>query len=140
MIVGFPGETAAEFEESLAFVERMGFARPHVFTYSPRDGTRAATLPDQVPPAEKKARVKRMLAVARDSERRFWRRHLGATLEVVWEERKRERWSGLSDNYIRVYAEDGRDRDLAGTLGRVELRAITDGGVLGIPVTGASGL
>ena len=67
VIVGFPGEDATEFAESLAFVERLRFARPHVFTYSTREGTHAATLPDHVEHAEKKARVTAMLEVARAS-------------------------------------------------------------------------
>ena len=128
VIVGFPGETAAEFEESLAFVDRMAFARPHVFTYSPRPGTHAAALPGQVPPEEKKARMRRMRALAAESERRFWRRHLGQTLEVVWEERRNGRWSGLTDNYIRVFAED--DRELAGTVRPATLTSVAEGGVL----------
>ncbi len=140
VIVGFPGETAAEFDDSLAFVERLAFARPHVFTYSPRPGTHAATLPDQVPHAEKKDRMRRMRSLAAASEHRFWRRHLGETLEVVWEERKNGRWNGLTDNYIRVFVDHKAwsaplrgDGDLAGTRGRVTLSAIADGGVLAVP-------
>lgn len=130
VIVGFPGETPQEFAESLDFVERLEFARPHVFAYSPRAGTPAATLPDQVPPAEKKARMAEMLAVARRSELAFRRRHLGETAEVVWEERKGGgRWSGLTDHYIRVFAESARN--LAGTLGRARLARLVEGGVEG---------
>jgi threonylcarbamoyladenosine tRNA methylthiotransferase MtaB len=134
VIVGFPGETVQEFEDSLAFVERLAFARPHVFTYSQRPRTHAATLPDPVPHEDKKARVGEMLAVAHASERAFWRRHLGETLDVVWEERKRRRWSGLTDNYIRVFADTGADADpaadLAGSLRPARLQEIGDGGVL----------
>ncbi len=130
VIVGFPGETREEFEDSLAFVERVAFARPHVFNFSPRAGTHAATLADQVPAAEKKARVAQMRALARETDRAFRRAHLGESLDVVWEERKNGRWSGLSDNYIRVFADS--DRDLAGKIGRARLRALVDGGVEGV--------
>jgi threonylcarbamoyladenosine tRNA methylthiotransferase MtaB len=129
VIVGFPGETAAEFAESLDFVARLQLAKPHVFTYSPRPGTDAATLPDQVPPAEKKARVAQMLAVAREGEHAFYRRHLGATLEVAWEEKKDGRWSGLTDNYIRVFAES--EAALAGTLAPATLAEVVEGGATG---------
>ena len=132
VIVGFPGETRKEFEESLAFVRRLAFARPHVFTFSPRAGTHAATLPDPVPHAEKKARVAEMRALARDTDRAFRRRHLGATLDVVWEERKAGGWSGLTDNYIRVFADS--DRDLAGQVAPARLEAVVDGGVAGVLV------
>ncbi|MEM7353393.1 MAG: tRNA (N(6)-L-threonylcarbamoyladenosine(37)-C(2))-methylthiotransferase MtaB [Acidobacteriota bacterium] len=132
VIVGFPGETRKEFDESLAFVEQMAFARPHIFTYSSRAGTEAAGLPDQVAPAEKKTRVAEMLAVARNSDRSFRQRHLGATAEVVWEERKAGRWRGLSDNYIRVLTDT--EQDLAGTLSQVELIGLSEHGMEGRPV------
>ena len=134
VIVGFPGETREEFAESLAFVERLAFARPHVFTFSPRAGTHAATLPDPVPHAEKKARVAEMRALARDTDRAFRQAHLGETLDVVWEERKGGRWSGLTDNYIRVFADS--DSELAGTRGRARLHVLARGGVEGSLVPG----
>ncbi|MCP4663098.1 MAG: tRNA (N(6)-L-threonylcarbamoyladenosine(37)-C(2))-methylthiotransferase MtaB, partial [bacterium] len=130
VIVGFPGETPEEFAESLAFVERMEFARTHVFTYSARPGTHAATLPDQLRPEAKKARIAEMLAVARASERRFRSRHLGEICEVVWEERNRGRWSGMTDHYIRVFADS--DRDLAGSMAPAKLCELVDGGVVGL--------
>ncbi|MEM6455448.1 MAG: MiaB/RimO family radical SAM methylthiotransferase [Acidobacteriota bacterium] len=102
VIVGFPGEDDAEFADSLAFVERLAFARPHVFTYSVREGTHAATLPDPVPHAVKKARTARMLAVAQRSMARFHAAHVGTALPVLWEQIKRDRWTGLTDNYLRV--------------------------------------
>ncbi len=129
VIVGFPGETRQEFEESRAFVEHLAFARPHVFSYSPRAGTHGATLPDQVPHEEKKARVAQMRSLARVTDRAFRRRHLGADLDVVWEERRAGRWSGLTDNYIRVFADSGSD--LTGTICRARLRALVKGGVEG---------
>ncbi len=129
VIVGFPGETREEFEESLAFVERLAFARPHIFTFSPRAGTHAATLPDPVPHAEKKARVAEMRALGRETDRAFRGRHLGESLDVVWEESRNGRWSGLSDNYIRVFAES--DRELAGTIQRARLESMVKGGVEG---------
>lgn len=131
VIVGFPGETEEEFAESLEFVERAAFARPHVFTYSTRPGTPAANLPDSVPPAEKKRRVHAMRAVAAASERAFWNAQIGETLPVVWEESRNGRWRGLTDNYIRVFADGPNRHDLTGHLGTVILEAVEDGGVRG---------
>ena len=131
VIVGFPGETEDEFTESLDFVEEMAFARPHIFTYSSRPGTHAATLGDSVPPAEKKRRVHAMRAVGAQSERTFWHSQVGETLPVVWEEHVGERWRGLTDNYIKVFAEGSREQALAGTLGTVTLQAVETAGVLG---------
>jgi threonylcarbamoyladenosine tRNA methylthiotransferase MtaB len=129
VIVGFPGETPAEFEESLHFVERMQFAKVHVFPYSPRPGTEAATLPDQVPYPEKKARVNAMLAVAEESERRFWEQHLGQQLTVLWETRKNGVWQGMTDNYIRVFGE--AEQDLTNVFTATTLIGMTNGGMIG---------
>src|SRR3982751_5901412 len=85
VIVGFPGETADEFAASLATVEAANFAKIHVFPYSPRPGTTAAGMPDQVPPEEKKERMARMLAAADRAEHAFRTAHLGTRQTVLWE-------------------------------------------------------
>ncbi len=127
VIVGFPGESDEEFADSLAFVGRMGFARPHLFTYSERPGTAAAELPDALPPAIKKERMAAFRQVALRSDLAFRQSQLGATLGVVWEERRAGRWSGLSDNYLRLFAES--TADLSGRQGRARLLEIEGPGV-----------
>jgi threonylcarbamoyladenosine tRNA methylthiotransferase MtaB len=111
VIVGFPGEADVEFEESLEFVERMQFARAHVFSYSARQGTVAATLPLHVDDLTKEARQKAMQRVADDSLRRFAEKFVGRTLNVLYEAQTPSPveggsgwglWSGYTDNYIRV--------------------------------------
>ncbi len=129
VIVGFPGETEEEFEESLAFVEKTAFARPHIFTYSVREGTHAESLPDRVEHAVKKARTARMLEVGRRSAEDFYRSRLGDEAEVVWEEPKNGRWSGLTDHYVRVFVES--EEDLTGVRRRARLEHLVDGGVAG---------
>ena len=129
VIVGFPGETDTEFEESLAFVEQMRFARVHLFPYSVREGTAGAALPDQIDPNVKRARMKRMLEVASAAEREFWRAHLGEAVEVLWESQRDGRWSGLTDHYIRVFARSSLD--LQGAITSVRLVELEEGGVRG---------
>jgi len=103
VIVGFPGETDEEFEESLEFVSTTAFARTHAFPYSERPGTEAADLPDPVPHPLKRERMKRMLEVASRAERNFHRAQLGRSTSVLWEARKPDGlWWGTSDNYLRV--------------------------------------
>ena len=130
VIVGFPGETDQEFAESLAFVERMAFARPHIFTYSQREGTHADTLPDQVPHAVKKERVQAMLEVAGASDRAFRQGQLGQTLDVVWEDTRDGQWRGLSDNYIRVQADAPARRLVPGMLAPAQLTELHGAGVM----------
>jgi len=87
----------------------LGFARIHVFTYSPRPGTKAADMADQVGDKLKRERSRRMLALARTSVRKFRQKFLGKTLMVLWEKETCGVWSGLTDNYVRVFTKSNRD-------------------------------
>ncbi|MBC7227615.1 MAG: tRNA (N(6)-L-threonylcarbamoyladenosine(37)-C(2))-methylthiotransferase MtaB [Thermoflexales bacterium] len=103
IIVGFPGEDEAEFAESLAFVERMAFARLHVFPFSPRPGTPAARMEGQVPEPVVRERAARMRELGERLAARYRRQFLGREMEVLWERRRRDgRWHGLTDNYLQV--------------------------------------
>ena len=97
----------------------MQFARIHVFSYSPRPGTRAATMPHQVEERVKRERSRRMLALGRACLRNFRRQFLGKTLMVLWEKETGGVWPGLTDNYIRVYTKS--DEDLTNQLRPVKL-------------------
>jgi len=132
LIVGFPGETAEEFATSLSFVEKMEFARLHVFKYSARPGTAAAEMPHQVPYAEKKRRSEAMLGLARECSQRFHRKFLGRRMEVLWEkpgQDDKRTWSGLTDNYIRVMTNS--ELDLANTIISTKLTGLFEGGMRG---------
>ncbi len=102
VIVGFPGETAAEHAESLRFVAAQDFARVHVFPYSSRPGTAAAGFPDPVAAATIGRRQGEMQALATAAARTFAGRFVGARLEVLWETCRDGVWQGLTDNYLRV--------------------------------------
>jgi threonylcarbamoyladenosine tRNA methylthiotransferase MtaB len=109
LIAGFPGETEAEFNETLDFLDRMKFAAGHVFTYSPRPGTPAARLPSQVDSETARERSARLrLALARSAQV-YRRSFVGKTLSVLWESTSRLsdsgwRMEGLTDNYLRLAA------------------------------------
>jgi threonylcarbamoyladenosine tRNA methylthiotransferase MtaB len=110
VIVGFPGETDSEFEESYAFCRKIGFARIHVFPYSPREGTEAAAMAGQVPDKVKKERTSKMLALAAESALKFREQFKGETLDVLWEqETDKGVWSGVTGNYLRVYRKSEND-------------------------------
>lgn len=107
VIAGFPGESQAEFDESLEFVRRMDFAGGHVFTYSARPGTPAARIRAQVPHRVRKERSAQLRAELEQSARAYRRRFIGETLPVLWESAARQTsrgWEleGLTDNYLRV--------------------------------------
>lgn len=105
VIVGFPGEDEASFTRTLAFVEAMAFSRLHVFPYSPRRGTPAASFPDQVAPAVKAERSRRLRALGRRLAVAYAGRFLGRRLTVVAERAvpgKRGFLTGHSENYLEV--------------------------------------
>jgi len=119
VIVGFPGETEAEFQESYNFAKQMQFARIHVFPYSPRPETKAAAMPGKVEDKVKRERSRKMLALGRAGVRNFRRKFVGKTVMVLWEKQTCGVWSGLTDNYIRVFTKS--DRDLTNQLLSVKL-------------------
>ncbi|MEA3638983.1 MAG: tRNA (N(6)-L-threonylcarbamoyladenosine(37)-C(2))-methylthiotransferase MtaB [Lamprobacter sp.] len=85
IIVGFPGETETEWAQTLAFVEQTGFGGLHIFSYSPRAGTRAAEMPDQVPTAVKRARSRELHALGQRLKRAWLERQVGSVQEVLIE-------------------------------------------------------
>jgi len=99
IIVGFPGETEHDHAQSMAFVRKMGFARVHVFPYSPRAGTAAADFADQVSPVIKKARAAQMLALAATLQQDFLAKQVGTTAEVLFETPT----AGHTRNYCTVH-------------------------------------
>jgi len=129
IIVGFPGESSVEFEQNYKLCQKLGFARIHVFTYSPRKGTQANQMPEQVEDRIKKQRSQRMLALARESTQNFSRQFLGKTMPVLWEKQSDGLWSGLTDNYIRVYTRT--NKDLTNKLLPVKLSKVSGDGVWG---------
>ena len=105
IMVGFPGETDAHFEESCRFVEEIGFSQLHVFRYSPRKGTPAATYPDQVSPHISAARSQSMIALGERLNTAFRQRMIGKQKEVLIEasrEGENNHLAGFTDNYLRV--------------------------------------
>ena len=103
VIVGFPGEDEGAFRASYDFVAGMEFARLHVFRYSPRPGTAAVRLPDQVSHEVSRERARAMRELGSEQAHSFRQRFVGREMAVLWERRRRDRlWAGLTDNYLRV--------------------------------------
>jgi threonylcarbamoyladenosine tRNA methylthiotransferase MtaB len=113
VMVGFPGEDESEFAASLNFVRDMHFAGGHVFSYSARPGTAAASMAGQVPHPIRKIRNAAMRDALTASAEEFQVRFVGRKLPVLWESihtLARQRWElhGLTDNYLRVSAQSSR--------------------------------
>ena len=102
LIVGFPGEDEAEFQETLAFLGRCAFSAVHVFPYSRRPGTKAADYPEQVTREEKARRVKLASAAAGETARAYRAGLVGSVLSVLFETQKGEICIGHAENYVEV--------------------------------------
>jgi threonylcarbamoyladenosine tRNA methylthiotransferase MtaB len=132
VIVGFPGETRADFEETVDLCEEISFARIHVFPYSPRPMTQAIGMEPVVGEKDKKQREREMLSIAEKASRDFRQKFEGRVMPVLWESCSGGLFSGLTPNYIRVYSD-------AQTLGineiaQVKIAGLHRDGVKGEPV------
>lgn len=134
VLVGFPGEKEEHFERTRNFIQKMRFANLHVFKYSPRRGTPAATFPEQVPPPVKDARSKALLDLGRHLAWEYGARYLGQTMQVLLEPAAPGvsgfTLEGLTDNYLRVFCQG--DQDLVGQLVPVRITGFAETGLTGI--------
>ncbi|MDR7870184.1 MAG: tRNA (N(6)-L-threonylcarbamoyladenosine(37)-C(2))-methylthiotransferase MtaB [Tissierellaceae bacterium] len=119
IIVGFPGETEEEFEETLKFVKNIGFSRIHVFKYSPRKGTPAAKFEDQIHGSIKSDRSERLIKLGEELMNEFSSKYIGNPVEVLFEEEKDGYYEGYTTNYIRVKTYS--DKDVVGKLVNVDI-------------------
>lgn len=128
MIVGFPGETEEEFQESLAFIRRCGFAQMHIFPYSRRPGTVADKLPGQIPGGVKEERSRRAIQVAEELAHTYRQNLVGTVQQVLFEDMEKGYFTGHAPNYVQVFAPG---EDLHNQVRSVEITRIWEGGVLG---------
>ena len=129
MIVAFPGETEEEFEDSLAFIRKCGFADMHIFPYSRRPGTPADKMPGQHNNATKEARSKAAIAVASEMSLAYREALIGTVQEVLFEEKDGEYFTGHAPNYVKVYMEG---ENLHNQIRRVEITKLYKDGVIGV--------
>ena len=128
MIVAFPGETEEEFAQSLAFIRRCNFADMHIFPYSRRPGTPADKMPGQHNNATKEARSRAAIAVAEEMSRAYRESWVGRTLEVLFEDKDGEFYTGHAPNYVKVYA---KGENLHNEIRTVAVTDVYQDGVMG---------
>jgi threonylcarbamoyladenosine tRNA methylthiotransferase MtaB len=124
IIVGFPGETDEEFEETLAFAREANLSRIHVFPYSRRKGTRAYDMPGQINSEVKKERAKRLIALGRELEAAYAKSLVGSRAEVLIEERKGAYLFGHTGTYV---------------LTKVKTDGMLEGEIVNVNITAAQG-
>ena len=128
MIVAFPGETEAEFAESLTFIQKCGFADMHIFPYSRRPGTPADKMPGQHDNATKERRSHTAIAVAREMSDAYRQRLIGSVQQVLFEETDGAFFTGHAPNYVKVYA---KGEDLHNEVRPVRITGLREDGLLG---------
>lgn len=102
IIVGFPGESEKEFEETYKFLEKIKFYKMHIFKYSPRKGTKAAEMKNQIPGDIKEKRSKMLLELSDRNENEYLDNYINKEIEVLFEEQDKEFYKGHTANYIMV--------------------------------------
>ena len=125
IIVGFPGETEEEFEKTYQFLKEIKLYKMHVFQYSPRKGTRAAVMPNQVDGNIKEERSRKLIELSNENQKRYNEMLIGKEVEVLFEdqaiEEKKKYFKGHTQNYILVKYET--DENLENTLKSVKIKS-----------------
>ncbi len=103
IIVGFPGETEAEFNTTYEFLKDIAFYKMHIFKYSQRKGTKAAVMPNQVDGSIKELRSKKLIELSDENEEKYNSKYIGKTVEVLLEEKDGDFYKGHTKNYIEVW-------------------------------------
>ena len=135
VIVGFPGETAEEAEETEAFLKKVNFAEMHIFKYSMRNGTVAAKMPCQVPEPVKNERSARLIKLGEELTADFAARFVGTVQKVLFEEQisfdGKSYWSGYTAEYVKVLVLADGSRELTGVLAEAKLENVIHGTAIG---------
>ncbi|MCP4902149.1 MAG: tRNA (N(6)-L-threonylcarbamoyladenosine(37)-C(2))-methylthiotransferase MtaB [bacterium] len=138
VMVGFPGETDADFDQSLSFVKEIGFSRLHVFRYSRREGTAASTMPNPISKAVSQQRSAAMLATGEHLSDIFAHSQVGRIVPVLWEDNVvisgQTQWRGLTPNYLRVLTFLPPSTDLSNQIVDTRLERVLPNGLLGVLV------
>lgn len=125
VIVGFPGETGKDFEETFRFLEDMPVSYLHVFAFSPRPGTPAAEMPNAISKTDKEKRSRQLIRLSESHRMQFMRNASGTVHDVLFEKRNAEGLiAGLTGNYIRTLVP--YRRDLPGSVRKVRLTTVRD--------------
>lgn len=103
IIVGFPGETEEEFSETYKFLKDIKFYKMHIFKYSPRKGTKAAEMKEQVNGNIKEERSKKLIELSDENEKEYNEKYIGKEVEILFEEEKEGLYKGHTQNYILAY-------------------------------------
>ena len=130
IITGFPYETDKEFRETYKFLEEIALSGMHVFPYSERKGTPAATFPEKVEKSVRDSRAKEIAGLAQKQKSAFAKRFVGRVMPILFEEgNKKDEYAGFTENYVRVFASS--DKKITGKILPVKMLFEKDGELYG---------
>lgn len=109
IIVGFPGETEEEFKQTYKFLSKIKFYQMHVFKYSPREGTKAAIMPNQISPEKKEERSRMLIELSHKNEAEYKQKFINKTVEVLFEQPEGDYIIGHTPNYLKVAVKGNMD-------------------------------
>ena len=109
IIVGFPGETEEEFKQTYKFLSKIKFYQMHVFKYSPREGTKAAVMPNQISPEKKEERSRMLIELSHKNEAEYKQKFINKTVEVLFEQPEGDYIIGHTPNYLKVAVKGNMD-------------------------------
>ena len=112
IIVGFPGETEEEFNKTYEFLKEIKFYKMHIFKYSPRKGTKAAQMKQQIDGAKKEERSHKLIELSDENEKSYNKKYVGKTVEVLFEEKKDNYYKGHTKNYLLAYLSEENVKDI----------------------------
>lgn len=118
IIVGFPGETEEEFQTTYKYLEKVNFYKMHIFKYSPRKGTRAAVMSNQIDGKVKEERSNRLIQLSNKNEKKFLNKYIDKVVEVLFEQEEGEFIKGHTKNYVIVKT---KNKDLQNEIIKVKV-------------------
>ncbi|MEN8131802.1 MAG: tRNA (N(6)-L-threonylcarbamoyladenosine(37)-C(2))-methylthiotransferase MtaB [Pseudomonadota bacterium] len=131
IIIGFPGETPYEWQQGLEFIEKIGFSHIHIFSFSARQGTKAASLPGKLTGTQKKQRSKALHALANRMKTTSLKNHIGRTFPILWEGPtkqsgdKRLNYTGYTPNFLKISTKVPAVQDLENSIRNARLTALS---------------
>ncbi len=125
IIVGFPGETEDEWQESLKFINEVGFSHIHIFTYSKRQGTKASRLDNHIDNITKKVRSKELHELTKLMRKKILNDEIGKEYFVLWESKDNDsNWSGYTEHYLRVELKNSQE-NVENTISKIKVTGIS---------------
>ena len=125
IIVGFPGETEDEWQESLKFINEVGFSHIHIFTYSKRQGTKASRLDNHIDNVTKKVRSKELHELTKLMRKKILNDEIGKEYFVLWESKDNDsNWSGYTEHYLRVELKNSQE-NVENTISKIKVTGIS---------------